>query len=66
MDPIRRKILVAGAAATAPAAAPRAFTQQSGRRGDGAGGSTAGVYSADWSRRSCHVLLRKRPRSHSL
>ena len=33
MDPIRRKILVAGAAATALAAAPRAFTQQTGQGG---------------------------------
>ena len=33
MDPIRRKILVTGAAATALAAAPRAFTQQTGQGG---------------------------------
>ena len=35
MDPIRRKILVAGAAATAMAAAPRVFAQQTGQRGTG-------------------------------
>jgi pimeloyl-ACP methyl ester carboxylesterase len=33
MDPIRRKILAAGAAATAMAAAPRVFAQQTGQRG---------------------------------
>ena len=33
MDPIRRKILAAGAAATAVAAAPRAFAQQTGQGG---------------------------------
>ena len=33
MDPIRRKILVTGAAATAMAAAPRVFTQQTGQGG---------------------------------
>ena len=33
MDPIRRKILVTGAAATAMAAAPRGFTQQTGQAG---------------------------------
>jgi pimeloyl-ACP methyl ester carboxylesterase len=33
MDPIRRKILVTGAAATALAAAPRVFTQQTGQGG---------------------------------
>jgi pimeloyl-ACP methyl ester carboxylesterase len=33
MDPIRRKILAAGAAATAMAAAPRAFAQQTGPGG---------------------------------
>jgi pimeloyl-ACP methyl ester carboxylesterase len=33
MDPIRRKILKTGAAATAMAAAPRAFAQQTGQRG---------------------------------
>ena len=37
-----------------------------GRRGDGDGRSAARVCSADWARRSCHVLLRKRPRSHPL
>src|SRR3970040_1258812 len=31
MDPIRRKILAAGAAATAMAAAPRVFAQQTGQ-----------------------------------
>ncbi len=34
MDPIRRNILATGAAATAMAAAPRAFAQQTGRGGD--------------------------------
>src|SRR5713101_8433232 len=34
-----------------------------GRRGDGNGCSGAPVCSADWARRSWHVLLRKRPRS---
>src|SRR5256712_569338 len=33
MDPIRRKILAAGAAATAMAASPRVFAQQTGQRG---------------------------------
>ena len=33
MDPIRRKILITGAAATAMAAAPRVFTQQAGQGG---------------------------------
>src|SRR5262245_2033860 len=33
MDPIRRKILKTGAAATVMAAAPRALAQQAGRRG---------------------------------
>ena len=33
MDPIRRKILKAGAAATAMAAAPRVFAQQTGQGG---------------------------------
>ena len=33
MDPIRRKILVTGALATALAAAPRAFAQQTGQGG---------------------------------
>src|SRR5437879_6729624 len=33
MDPIRRKILKSGAAATAMAAAPRVFAQQTGQRG---------------------------------
>src|ERR1700720_769922 len=33
MDPIRRKILKAGAAATAMAAAPRVLAQQAGQRG---------------------------------
>ena len=33
MDPIRRKILVTGAAAAAMAAAPRVFAQQTGQRG---------------------------------
>ena len=33
MDPIRRQILKAGAAATAMAAAPRVFAQQTGQRG---------------------------------
>src|SRR6267142_3526309 len=33
MDPIRRKILKTGAAATAMAAAPRVFAQQAGQRG---------------------------------
>src|SRR5919106_3491989 len=33
MDPIRRKILAAGAAATAMAAAPRVFAQQTGQGG---------------------------------
>ena len=33
MDPIRRKILVTGAAATAMAAAPRGFAQQTGQAG---------------------------------
>ena len=37
MDPIRRKLLAAGAAATAMAAAPRVFAQQTGQ--EGAGGS---------------------------
>src|SRR6185436_294121 len=36
MDPIRRKILKTGAAATAMAAAPRAFAQQAGQGGAGA------------------------------
>ena len=35
MDPIRRKILVAGATATAMAAAPRVFSQQTGQEGAG-------------------------------
>ena len=35
MDPKRRKILAAGAAATAMAAAPRVFGQQTGDGGDG-------------------------------
>ena len=35
MDPIRRKILKAGAAATAMAAAPRVFAQQTGQEGTG-------------------------------
>ena len=35
MDPIRRKILAAGAAAAAMAAAPRAFAQQTGQGGTG-------------------------------
>ncbi len=35
MDPIRRKILAAGAAATAMAAAPRLFAQQTGQGGTG-------------------------------
>ena len=35
MDPIRRKILAAGAAATAMAAAPRVFAQQTGQGGTG-------------------------------
>ena len=35
MDPIRRKILAAGAAATAMAAAPRVFAQQTGQGGAG-------------------------------
>ncbi len=39
---------------------------ENGRRGDGDGRSAARVCSADWARRSCHVLLRKRPRSHPL
>jgi hypothetical protein len=39
---------------------------RNGRRGDGDGRSAARVCSADWARRSCHVLLRKRPRSHPL
>src|SRR6266850_1571213 len=33
MDPIRRKILKTGAAATAMAATPRVFAQQAGQRG---------------------------------
>ena len=33
MDPIRRKILATGAAATAMAAAPRVFAQQTGQGG---------------------------------
>jgi hypothetical protein len=33
MDPIRRKILKTGAAATALAAAPRVFAQQTGHEG---------------------------------
>src|SRR5207247_1805715 len=33
MDPFRRKILKSGAAATAMAAAPRVFAQQTGQRG---------------------------------
>ena len=33
IDPIRRKILKAGAAATVMAAAPRAFAQQTGQGG---------------------------------
>ena len=33
MDPIRRKILKTGAAATAMAAAPRVFAQQTGQAG---------------------------------
>ena len=33
MDPMRRKILISGAAATAMAAAPRVFTQQTGQGG---------------------------------
>ena len=33
MDPTRRKILAAGAAATAMAAAPRVFAQQAGQAG---------------------------------
>ena len=33
MDPIRRKILKTGAAATAMAAAPRVFAQQTGQGG---------------------------------
>ena len=33
MDPIRRKMLAAGAAATAMAAAPRVFAQQAGQGG---------------------------------
>ena len=48
IDPIRRKILKAGAA------------------DDGDGRSAARVCSADWAGRRCHVLLRKRPRSHPL
>ena len=35
MDPIRRKILKTGAAATAMAAAPRVFAQQAGQAGSG-------------------------------
>ena len=35
IDPIRRKILKAGAVATVMAAAPRAFTQQTGQGGAG-------------------------------
>ena len=35
MDPIRRKILITGAAATAMAAAPRVFAQQAGQAGQG-------------------------------
>ena len=35
------------------------------RRGDGDGRSAARVCSAGWARRCCHVLLRKRPRSHT-
>ena len=35
MDPIRRKILAAGAAATAMTAAPRVFSQQTGQGGSG-------------------------------
>ena len=35
MDPIRRKILKAGAMATAMAATPRVFTQQAEQGGDG-------------------------------
>src|SRR5437660_2841387 len=37
-----------------------------GRRGDGDGRSGARVGSADWERRSCRLLLRKRPGSHPL
>src|SRR5258706_509998 len=36
------------------------------RHGDGHGRSAARVCSADWKRRSCQVLLRKRSRSHPL
>src|SRR5713226_5428474 len=39
---------------------------ENGRRGDGDGRGAARVCAADWARRSCHVLLRKRPRSHPL
>ena len=39
MDRIRRKILAAGAAATAMAAAPRAFGEQTGQ-----GGAAMSVY----------------------
>src|SRR6516162_3025765 len=35
-----------------------------GRRGDGR--SIACICSADWARRSCHVVLRKRRRSYPL
>jgi hypothetical protein len=39
---------------------------QNGSRGDGDGRCAARVGAADWARGSCHVVLRKRPRSHPL
>ena len=39
---------------------------EDGRRGDGDGRSAASVWSANWTRRSCYVVLRKRPRSHPI
>jgi len=43
MDPIRRKVLAAGAAATAMAAAPRVFAHQAGQ-GGGQGGAATSFY----------------------
>ena len=50
MDPIRRKILVTGAASTAMATAPRVFTQQA-EQGGAARSSTKKVPFASTMRR---------------
>ena len=52
MDPIRRKILKTGAAATAMAAAPRVFAQQPGTRRTGKSSTKKGPFASTTRRQA--------------